>query len=681
MAKPAKKIGYYLLRSALLAFFGIGIFARCATVMAPMGGPIDTLPPIVVAMTPAYGTTHFNTTDPRSKRIFIEFNEYVKLQDQQKEVYTAPFMKKKPTILIRGRGIQIDIPDTLKENTTYAINFGSSVQDNNEGNPLHGLRFVFSTGDTVDSLVMSGYTADAYTADSVAKTFILFYAADKAFNPECDSTVFNYEPDFVARSENYGTFLAENLKPIDYRIYALDDRNGNQLYEPGVDQIAFLDSVYNPAQMPSFNLREDTLRKYLIPDPQLYFRLFLDEQFKRQYLAGQNRVNQHLIVLNFGAKYPEIENLTFEGIDTSKIIREYLKPTRDSIAFWLNIPAEELPDTIKGEVTYLKHDSINRLIPTTQQLALGWKAFESKQEEKERLKREKEREEALAEGREPPKEPNPFKYKAESSNEINPERGLSLTFDFPLTQIDSGRVSLIRIGEEEKLYKVRVWFEPDTTNMRRWTIRAPWANGQKYKLEIPSGVFRNVAGQSNDTMRAEFSVMDPEKFATLVMNVKGKADSSQYILQLLDQNGKLLEEKRHVQTGKYTFRFVEPGNVRLRVIEDLNGNGVWDKGNLVERRQPERVEIYSQESGEEEIASKANWEMEFDIDMNEVFAPITMERVTEQLYKREKIRVEKMLKARERMGPSTQNRNRSQTTTPAFGGASGRGYDMQNFNR
>ena len=155
-------------RFGILAFFCFGILARCASVGTPQGGPRDSLPPKVVMMTPAFGTTNF-----KDKRITIQFNEYVQLKDQQKEFFTSPFMKKKPTLVLRGRGIQIDLKEDLDSNQTYSLNFGKSVVDNNEGNPYTGLRYVFSTGDHIDSLLMSGYTTDAMTTDTVGNVYIL----------------------------------------------------------------------------------------------------------------------------------------------------------------------------------------------------------------------------------------------------------------------------------------------------------------------------------------------------------------------------------------------------------------------------------------------------------------------------------------------------------------------------
>ena len=650
------------LKAAVLLLFGTGLFARCANIMSPQGGPRDTLPPQVVEMTPGFGTLEF-----KDKRVYIEFNEYVQLKDQQKEFYTSPKIGKPPLITLRGRGIQIDLQDSLLPNTTYAFNFGSSVADNNEGNPLNGFRYVFSTGKSIDSLVMSGYTVDGYSQDSIAKTFLFFYdttidSINSRMTADYDSTLLKLPPQVVGRAEGNGIFITENLKPVPYRIYAFEDSNGNQTYDPGVDKVGFLDTVCNPATMPGFEAWFDTTRKYIVADPQIYMRLFMDESFRRQYLSDHARPLQHKVTLTFGAKFPQIQKLVFEGIDSTQIITEYLSRTKDSIVYWLNVPSEELPDTIRAELIYLKHDSVNVLRPDTQRLNLGWKFFDtrSRKEKKEEEKAEK--------------PVNPFKYKVDASNEINPEKGIPFVFDYPLTALDSGAVSLIRTTEDEKRYRVKFSFERDTANLRRWILQAPWMPGEKYELLIPSGVFRNVAGESNDTLKSEFSVISPEKYATIVANVKGKTPESEYVLQLLNEGGSLLQEIRHAKEGKYTFRYVSPGKVKLRVLEDLNRNGEWDRGDLIQRRQPERMELYLPEEGDGLITTKENWELEFDLDMNKLFAPITMESIVTKLRQAEAIRMQKRLeqlaKRMQQTAPQPKtNANRNNAAFQGMGGS------------
>ena len=630
------------MRTAVALMFVVGLFSRCANTMTPQGGPKDTIPPVIVKMTPNNFMTNCKTT---GNKIYIEFNEYVQLKDQNKEFFTSPAMKKKPILTIRGKGIAIQIRDTLLENTTYALNFGGSVRDNNEGNPLNAMRYVFSTGDKVDSMYCSGYTADSYKADSVSKSYIWFYIADSLPDtPDWDSTMFNRKPDVIARAENNGIFIAQNLKPVPYRIYAYQDKNDNQLYEAGTDPVGWLEGTYNPAELPDFAIWFDSLRMYPTAEPQLYFRMFMDETFKRQNLQNSERPLQHKALLQFGAAHPRIEDIRFDSIPIDKVIIDPQTIGRDTIALWFNLPAADLPDTIKGEVTYYKHDSIRQLVKTTDPLKLAWKHVESKEEQREREKEEKERERAEKAGETytPPKKPNPFKFKMAQGGEINPEQPLTIEFDYPLVKFDSTLVSLVEVNEKGDEKPVKIRFERDTANMRRWKLFAKWKDVTKYNLLIPEGVFTDVAGMQNDTIKGTYTSFDHEKYAVVIVDVKGKADSTKYIVQLTNNQGKMQQEKLNVSGGKVQFNYVSPGEIQIRIIEDTNGNGRWDSGNVVEHRQPERSEMYANEKGESTFVTKANWEMELAIDMNTLFAPITMQSIVKMLDDREAQRIKKL---------------------------------------
>lgn len=669
-----KRAGLRVLQVMMVALFGSSLLWRCANISAPQGGPKDSLPPIIVSATPGFNTTNF-----KGKDIYIGFNEYVQIKDQQKEFFTSPMMKKTPTITTSGKGIRITILDTLEENQTYALNFGGAIVDNNEGNRLSDFRYVFSTGESIDSMVMSGYTVSASKGDSVSNSLIFFYPAEVDSIPEYDSILFKYKPAAVAKAATNGIFIAQNLKPIDYKIYAIEDKNNNFTYDPSTDMVGFLDTVHNPLSEPDFRVWYDTTRHYLTGEPQLYFKMFTDGRFKRQTLAESKRDEQHKVTLYFGAPNPEILTFYLAGIDTeSEVVTEYVTKGRDTINYWLNVPSERLGDTLKGHVIYLKHDSVNNLVPDTAKLSLFWKYFESKEEKKAREEEEKKKEQALKDSVEyvPPVKPNPFKVDIEKG-ELNPERTISLKFAMPLVSVDTAAIELRSAGaalspEEEKkiaeekkkeaqkkgleqlpedvseLPKVDYELFRDSVDMKIWHLRAKWEPKQKYKLMIPAGTFRNVAGQSNDTLRNDYTTFDPQKFGTVIVNVKGKTPTSTYVIYLNDDKGKTIDQINGATSGKHTFNYVKPGNVKISVLEDANSNGVWDTGNLIERRQPERTEPYVDSNGEELMEVKANWEVEITADMNEVFKPITFESVNEQLRKTEAARLKKVLEEREK---------------------------------
>ncbi len=645
--------------------------------MTPDGGPKDTIPPVIIALNPDNFTTNFSTN-----KVYIEFNEFVQIKDQNKEMFTSPAMKKMPLVATRGKGIVITIRDTLKENTTYAIDFGSAIRDNNEGNPLNAMRYVFSTGDKVDSLMCSGYTADSYKADSVSRTYIWFYIADSLpVTPDYDSTIFNRQPDVIARAQNNGIFIAQNLKPVDYRIYAFGDKNDNKMYEAGTDMVGILEGTYNPAKMPEFAIWFDSLRMYPSAEPQLYFRMFTDKAFKNQRLVEAKRTDRKKLLLYFNADYPDIESIRLDSIPSDKILYDPITKGRDTLNLWLDVPAENLPDTIKGEITYFRHDSVRQYVKTTEPLKMAWRYVESKEEQREREKEEKEREKAEKEGREwtPPTKPNPFKYTTSAQGEINPEKGIDLTLTFPAVKFDTTSVKLYKIegkeGAATKQVEVAKHFVRDTLNMARWEIRSKWEKNTKYRLYIPKQTITDVMGYQNDSISSDFATYDPEKYATIVLKVKGEPHRK-YIVQQTDSSGKTQQELTGVANGKYRLNYISPGEIRLRIIEDTNGNGVWDAGDVIKRLQPERAEMYINDKGEDLFATKANWEIEIEMDMSKIFKPMTMENLVKILDEKEASRLKKLYEEWEKkqaQGGNKEQNSQGQSSGGMMGGFGGMG--------
>ena len=155
------------------------------------------------------------------------------------------------------------------------------------------------------------------------------------------------------------------------------------------------------------------------------------------------------------------------------------------------------------------------------------------------------------------------------------------------------------------------------------------------------------------------------------IDVIPKTDSAKYIIQLLDGSGALKQERRDVTRGLVQFNYVPAGDIQLRVIEDMNGNGRWDTGNVVERRQPERAELYRNADGEEIFVTKTNWEFEVTMDMNELFAPVTMESLVRLLDEREQQRLRKEAERLLKEGPKNRNENQNTGGGFGFGGAMG----------
>ncbi len=659
-----------LLTLCVIIFFAGAFFTRCASIGTPSGGPRDTLPPVVLGMMPELFTTQF-----QDDKIYITFNEYVQLKDQQKELYTSPQMKKKPRLTLRGKTLVVElVKDSLDANTTYAVEFGATVSDNNEGNPLHGLRYVFSTGDSIDSMIMSGYTEDTQKGDSLGRSFIYFFEADSIEKPDTyDSTMFKYKPSKIARSQKNGIFIAQNLKPVNYRVYAFWDKNDNMSYEPSIDKVGFLDEEYNPAKMPSFAIWYDSLRRYTSADPQLYFRMFQDVSFARQNLQEYKRTDCHRVELQFSAAHPDIRKLVIDEVPAEKIIIEPLTYGRDTLALWLNVPQESLPDTLHAHITYMKHDSVRVLQEHSEDLNLVWRLIESREQEKERERLEKERKKAEEEGREwiEPDVPSTFKFKLSNKVTVNPEEDMDFSFDTPLTRFDSTAIELLSWGEKRDTLSEKITFLPDSISPRKWRLRSRWDPKRKYKLRIPTDALADITGEGNDSLEVDIEVADIEKFATLILDVKPLNEGDEYILQITSAQGKTVRELKHIGGGTHTINYVPAQDLKLRIIEDKNRNGRWDSGNLVERRQSERAEFYKNDQEEELFTTKTGWEFEFTLDMRTLFAPISMEQLIERLDKREMQRLIKVEEERRKAKMNNQGGHNHNHNQGMFGGGGG----------
>lgn len=219
-------------------------FLQCARRGSPTGGPKDEIPPVLIKAEPENLSTEFNNT-----KISLTFDEYVRLEDIQNQLIVSPPLKYNPQISPQGAAskvIEIIIKDTLKENTTYTLNFGESIVDNNEGNPNRFLSYVFSTGTYIDSLEVSGVVKDAFNREEDDFISVMLYEIDSTYN---DSTVYLRPPNYITNTlDSTNIFTLKYLKAGSYAIIAVKDNNKNNIFDQAEDKIGFIkDTVVLPA--------------------------------------------------------------------------------------------------------------------------------------------------------------------------------------------------------------------------------------------------------------------------------------------------------------------------------------------------------------------------------------------------------------------------------------------------
>jgi Bacterial Ig-like domain len=230
------RIVYFLLFSFIIAVCIAGGYG-CAQIGNPTGGPKDTLAPVLVNAHPEVNTTNF-----KGNTITMSFDEYINVKDIQTNLIVSPYPKKNPTITFHNKTVTIKLRDTLKANTTYAINFGNALVDVHEGNIYKNLTYVFSTGPTVDSLKLGGNVMLAETGKIDSTILVLLYPADAP-----DSAVQKFRPQYVTRLMPGGNFVFTNLPDKKFRIYALGDNSGSKMYSSPTEEFAFTDSTVQPS--------------------------------------------------------------------------------------------------------------------------------------------------------------------------------------------------------------------------------------------------------------------------------------------------------------------------------------------------------------------------------------------------------------------------------------------------
>lgn len=334
-----------LFRNVLPIFVLLSVLS-CANRGTPSGGEKDTEPPKVLSTEPENFSTNFN-----AKEIRIYFDEYIKLKDLQKQLIISPPMDNDPTITPLGSAskyIRIKILDTLKPNTTYAFNFGQSIIDNNEGNPYPYYRYVFSTGDYIDSLSVSGQVMDAKERKTDKFVSVMLYEMDSTYT---DSIIFKSKPKYITNTlDSVTTFKIDNIKAGKYKLIALKEKNPDYTFQPKYDKIGFYEGVVN------------------VPTDSLYtLKLFNEELAFKAYRPKQEAGQK--IIFGYEGDYKDVQIELLDSIPAEFEHRITKDPKTDTLYYWYK-PKLELDsalfvvknktylDTLKHRFRDLKKDSL-----------------------------------------------------------------------------------------------------------------------------------------------------------------------------------------------------------------------------------------------------------------------------------------------------------------------------------
>ena len=500
--------------AAIFLFIITISFIGCARIGSPTGGPKDSIPPIMAIAKPANKTRSF-----KSKKILITFDEFIKFEKLNSQLIISPPMEKKPIIKPEvgvSKKISIEFLEDLKPNTTYTINFGNSIVDNNEGNELGKFSYVFSTGPNLDSLSISGDIIDPLVNEDLENISVMAY---KNAN---DTLVGNYTPSYLTNTLKSTFYDLENLSEACYKLIALEDKNNNYKYDKGFERIGFLN-------------QEIDLKKADTIDSFVLFREPKDDKILRP-----SQTVGSLIILGFQGK--DVPKVTAKGMSTNNyfVSREQNK---DSLYFWMKkIPSDSLRLEITQD-TISKKFTLNPRVLKTDSLLV----------------------------------------KSMIKGILHPNDSLVLSSNIPIDKINTDSILVLEQDSIPIPFKIKNY--PYKHLMVVDFERTP---DKSYTLVLKELAFIDVLNKTTGNQLIRVKTLDTEEYGELILNIDNP-NNTRLLVEL--SSSKFVEKQVQIinSSNKLIFKQLPPGKYKVRIIQDLNKNNIYDGGNFTLKIQPEPI--------------------------------------------------------------------------------------------
>ena len=592
----------------LLAFGCLLLAVGCARMGSPDGGWYDDDPPVVLGSTPADKATGVKT-----KKINIYFDEYIKLADATQNVIVSPPQLEMPDIQAKGKKIVVELKDTLKPDMTYTIDFSDAISDNNEDNPLGNYTFTFSTGQQTDTLEVSGTVLSAENLDPVPSILVGLYE-------DLSDSAFRTKPLLrVARTDANGHFVIKGVAEGEYRIYALQDADGNYKFTQKSEMIAFSHEIYRPYVKP--DMRQDTIWRdtlhidsiarvhymHYYPDD-VVLTAFQEKQTDRYLLKTERKDADRInIFFSYGhEQLPIIRGLNFNS-DDAFIVETNAK--KDSITYWLRDTLLVNQDTLRMDLIYQMTDSLGMLVehtdsaievlaktPYEKRVKAQQKEYETWQKQQEKKRKREEPYDSIY-----PVKPLEPKYNVPQS--MDPKRSISIEIPTPPAVLDTAGIHLYT-KIDTLWYNASYELHQRDSLLRYYELLVDWKPGAEYSFEVDSAAIIDIYGKACKSYKQGIKVKALDDYATLFFDISGYTDSAAVVVQLLDKSDKPVAQSKMESDHTAPFYYVAPGIYYARAFVDGNGNGVWDTGDYDADEQAETVYYYSRE-----IETKAKFDI------------------------------------------------------------------------
>jgi uncharacterized protein (DUF2141 family) len=518
------------MKKLIYIVLSIVVISGCAKRGSPTGGPVDSIPPVLINASPKINSTNFD-----SKEIRLTFDEFVKLDKVDEQLIISPPLNKSSYEVKPLNGVTkkvfLEFIDSLETETTYSINFGNSIKDNNEGNPLTFFSYTFSTGETIDSLYVRGNISDAFDKETDDYISIHLYRIDSIFN---DSIIYNNRPTYISNSLDSTSYQFKNIKEGKYLILALKDIDNNYFFDPFYDKIGFIDSL--------ITLPRDSI---------INFKLFKEET--SLIWDKPHFINSEKIGFGYYGKL-DLKNIEIESSIPDSVNYTYTKENeKDTLIFWLS----------KNSFDSLNFNLIEK--DTTKLVTVKF----------DRAK------DTLIDS---------LSISPKTANIIHLKETFKLSSNIPLKNIED---SLITIRDIDSL--IVPFTTSINDNLDQIDIEFEVSPSDNYRVFILPEAIKDVRGVSNDTLQYNVVSQSLEDYGNVYLDVIRNSNSKFILQMIDSNGEVIRIFKNVNQDATYNFDYVRPGKYIFRLIEDANNNDKWDTGNYLKKIKPERVYYFSNE--------------------------------------------------------------------------------------
>lgn len=560
------------------------LFTSCANPVAPTGGQKDKTAPGIDSTK----STPSPSTNFKDDRISLTFDEWVKLDNVNSQLVISPPLEETPEVKLKGKTVELIFKDSLRENTTYTVYFGDAVKDITEGNSAKNLNVTFSTGPYLDSLETKGSVIDAYTGEKKENMLVMLYEANSP-----DSVVYKKKPLYLAKTESNGSFNIKHIKQGEYKVFALEDKNLNYLFDAS-ETIGFLKENIVISDSVKSNIK---------------LLVFTEEQD----LTVQGVMNRTYgkTTLSFNRLPDDVQ---LEVLQAPSQLNHYTEVVKDSIWFWYENMEEAFEVLVKEEATVL--DTIE-IKPASQtdflerentgfdfDRTVSWGA-KGTPKGKKQLGKAGAAQSSIPETKLFEKARLKALKKKFLSNKTE-----YLYFTFPLKALDASKIIVV---EDSSGQAVQPDIQLSDSLKRALTIRHNWKSNVGYTMLFEPGAITSFHDFENDSLMLEVSGVSTDDFGSISLLVEGLSVEKAYLLTLLDRLEQVIFETeiKGVETYEKMLEEIQPASgYKVRLVEDSNLNGKWDAGNYLSKKEPERVLIQPLQT------VKPNWEVEGKINFN-----------------------------------------------------------------